>query len=268
MRRRPWDISYKEMRKFGLTDAQMASTNAYTKEQYSNNAWHEAAHAVVGDAVGLDAEFIDLTPHIEKYENGCLYVTAAQTKERQPTRQESISALNGDQYAIDLIERHFVVGMAGVVFDLQNRHFGSGMDIWDIIARAINLYHGDTEKCASVIRASAIRAATCLDSKSANLKALARKAMELQMMDRSEIETILRLDLRNKPIGFVKHADIKLLFTVGQGIEPRCQIGLLNQDPSSDSMTITTQPPYEVFVRLDESMVNEIVHRFDVGAKP
>ena len=119
-----------------------------------------------------------------------------------------------------------------------------------------------------MIRASAIRAATCLDSKSANLKALARKAMELQMMDRSEIETILRLDLRNKPIGFVKHADIKLLFTVGRGIEPRCQIGLLNQDPSSDSMTITTQPPYEVFVRHDETMVDEIVHRFDAGAKP
>lgn len=268
MRRRPWDISYKEMRKFGLTDAQMASTNARTKEQYKNNAWHEAAHAVVGDVMGLDPEFIDLTPRIEAYENGCLQVTAAQMKARKPNRQESMDALNGDVAAIDLIERHFITTIAGVVFDLHNRQFGGGMDIWDVIARAINLYRGDTEKCASVIRASAIRAATVLDSKSAILKALARKAMELQMMDRSEIETILRLDLRNKPIGFVKHADIKLLFTVGRGIEPRCQIGLLNQDPSSDSMTITTQPPYEVFVRLDETMVDEIVHRFDAGAKP
>jgi len=262
---KPWEVSYQEMRKFGLNARQMKNMDRLTKAQYKNNAWHEAAHVVVGDVVGLGAQFIDLTPHISEYKDGHVMLTAAQVHQRQPTRLESIAALNGDVSAIDPIERHLVTGMAGVVFDLQNGQFGGGMDLWDMISRCINLYRGDTGKCAKVLKESAFEAAKILEDRSSILRALATKAMKLQMLDKNDIDSVLKLELQNKPMDFTRHADINLLFTVKLGIEPRCQIGLMCSEPVYDHTTVGSEPPYEVFVRLDETMVKEIVERFEVG---
>jgi hypothetical protein len=262
---KPWEVSYQEMRKFGLNKHQMKNMDRLTKAQYKNNAWHEAAHAVVGDAVGMNPDFIDLTPRISEVNGGCVMLTAAQTRQRQPTRLESIAALNGDVNAIGLIERHLVAGMAGVVFDLQNGQFGGGMDLWDMISRCVNLYRGDTDKCAIVLRKSAIEAATILEDRSSILRALATKAMKLQMLDKNDIDSVLKLELHNKPMDFVKHADINLLFAVKSGIDPRCQIGLICSEPVFDYTTVASEPPYDVFVKLDETMVKEIVTRFEVA---
>jgi hypothetical protein len=258
-------IPYKEMKKHGLTKPQMKILQKQCKSQYINNAWHESAHVVVGMVLGLDTDFIDLTPHIQELYNGGVMLTAAQTHQRQLTRLECIAALDGDNKIIDLFERCLVAGMGGVVYDLWNGSFGGGMDLWDAIARCINLFKGDVDKCNAMINAGAITAARILDDYSGHLTAMATTAIELQMVDKSEIDATMKLKLDCVPMGFLEHGDVNLVFEISKGLDPRCQIGLIGDFPAGENMDVNAFPPYDILVKLDESMINEIVNRFEAA---
>ena len=133
------------------------------------------------------------------------------------------------------------------------------MDIWDMVSRCINLYKGDTDKCVSIVKKSATKAAKILDTRFAVLSKLANTAIEEHMLDELEINTVLKMDLPSVHMGFIKHAEINLIFRIESGVEPRCQIVLLDYD-ENEGLT----PPYNVDVLLDTTMFEEIVHRFEL----
>jgi len=258
MSHRPWEISYKQAREFNLSKDQIKYLNKSNKTQYKNNAWHEAAHAVVGHRVGIATEFIDLTPRIEKIENGICQLTAAQTKQSEFVAFKA-KAQEGDFGARAVITSHIVSQLAGVVFDLWNGQFGGGMDIAAAVQSAMHMFRGDTDECADLMRASAVLAGGILDANTAYLTALSGALFEEQMLTQPEIEAIVSKSLESEPLGLIEYSDMNFIFYIEKDLSPRYQIRLLDCEQAGDHMTITKDPPFDFFVRLDETMAAEMI---------